>query len=184
MKTLIFNGSPRKNGDTVALIKIFTRYLEGEYRIIDAYHCNIQPCVDCRYCWEKPGCCIDDEMQGVYNYIQECDNVLIASPVYFSELTGQLLAVASRLQTYYCARFFRKQKPIEKSKKGAVILSGGGDGCMDTAYKTACNLLHHMNAKNIAPVVFTHNTNHIPAQDDNEAMEGSRALALYFNGKA
>ena len=28
-------------------------------------------------------------MQEIYKYIQECDNIMIASPLYFSELTGQ-----------------------------------------------------------------------------------------------
>ena len=91
MKTLILNGSPRANGDTVSLIKELTKKLPGEYKIVDAYHCDVSPCVDCRYCWEHPGCAIADEMQEIYAYIQECDNILIASPVYFSELTGKLL---------------------------------------------------------------------------------------------
>ncbi len=53
-------------------------------------------------------------MQEVYDYIQECDNILIASLIYFSELTGQLLAITSRLQTYFCAKFFRKETTIAK----------------------------------------------------------------------
>ena len=107
MKTLILNGSPRKNGDTVSLINKIIEDLKGDYMIVDAY-------------------------------IQECDNILIASPIYFSELTGKLLDVGSRLQTYFCAKFFRGETPIEKSKRGAVILVGGGDGHMDKAYETAC----------------------------------------------
>ena len=35
MKTLIINGSPRKNGDTTSLINILTEQLNGEYKIID-----------------------------------------------------------------------------------------------------------------------------------------------------
>ena len=120
-------------------------------------------------------------MQGVYDYIQDCDNILIASPLYFSELTGLLLAITSRLQTYFCARYFRKMKPIHKTKKGGVIITGGGDGKIEKAYKTACTLLHHMNAKSIAPVVYSHDTNNIPAKNDKKAMEGSRNLALFFN---
>ena len=34
MRTLIFNGSARKNGDTQSLIEELTRQLEGEVRII------------------------------------------------------------------------------------------------------------------------------------------------------
>ncbi len=48
----------------------------------------------------------------------------------------------SRLQTYFCARFFRNEEPIAISKKGAVILVGGGDDHIDKAYSTACTLLH------------------------------------------
>lgn len=52
MKTLILNGSPRKNGDTASLIEKITEKIVGEYRIVDAYRCHISPCLDCRYCWE------------------------------------------------------------------------------------------------------------------------------------
>lgn len=59
---------------------------------------------------------------------------MIASPIYFSELTGKLLDVGSRLQTYFCSSFFRNENSIEKPKKGAVFLVGGGDGRMEKAY--------------------------------------------------
>lgn len=181
MKTLIFNGSPRKEGDTVSLINKFIENLNGEYKIVNAYDCRIQPCIDCRYCWEYKGCCVNDEMQEVYEYIQECDNVLIASPIYFSELTGAILNVGSRLQTYFCARFFRKEKPIEKTKKGAVILVGGGDGNVNKAFDTACCLLHHMNTHNILPAVVSHNTNDRPAAEDNLTLMGVNEIIRFFN---
>ena len=41
MKTLILNGSPRKNGDTVSLISKIIEDLKGDYMIVDAY---IQEC--------------------------------------------------------------------------------------------------------------------------------------------
>lgn len=182
MKTLIFIGTPRKNGDTMALLNEFISHLNGEYKIINAYTCNISPCIDCRYCRENMGCSIKDEMQDVYDYIQQCDNVLIASPLYFSELTGQLLSITSRLQTYFSSRFFRKEIPIKKAKKGGVIIVGGGDGSIEKAYNTACILLHHMNAVDIATVVYSHKTNDIPSCEDINAMKCSKDLAGFFNG--
>ena len=184
MKTLIFNGSPRKNGNTSDLVKKVAEKLHGEYRIVSAYDCGIRPCVDCRYCRENSGCSINDEMQEIYAYIQECDNILIASPIYFSELTGPLLSVGSRLQTYFCARFFRKENPIEKTKKGAVIVVGGGDGSVEKPYATARGLLHHMNAYDILPVVYSHDTNSIPALRDAEALKGVSGIIDFFNGPA
>lgn len=182
MKTLIFAGSPRRNGDTMALVNEFICHLNGEYLIIDSYNCNIGPCIDCRYCRKNKGCSLNDKMQEVYDYIQQCDNVLIASPLYFSELTGQLLSITSRLQTYFCARFFRKEIPIKKAKKGGVILVGGGDGSVEKAYNTARVLLHHMNVIDIAPVVYSHKTNDIPTCKDVNAMKCSKDLAVFFNG--
>ena len=181
MKTLIINGSPRVNGDTVRLTNIVKEHIEGEYKIIDAYRCNISPCLDCRFCWKNSGCAIQDEMQEVYDYIQDCDNVLIASPIYFSELTGKLLDVGSRLQTYFCARFFRKEEPVLKAKKGAVILVGGGDGRMEKAYETACTLLRHMNCYEIHELVSSHNTNRRSAVEDAQVVEGVKQMVEFFN---
>lgn len=183
MKTLIFNGSPRKNGDTASLLAQIVKKLPGEYRLVAAYRCGISPCVDCRYCWEHSGCAINDEMQEVYQYIQECDNILIASPLYFSELTGKLLDVGSRLQTYFCARYFRETEPVVKPKKGAVLLVGGGDGHVDTAYGTACTLLHHMNCYDIHEVVYSHNTNERPAMDDKNVLWGLNSILDFFSAQ-
>ena len=183
MKTLIINGSPRINGDTESLLKVFKENVEGEYKVVNAYRCNISACVDCRYCWKESGCAIQDEMQEVYDYIQECDNILIASPIYFSELTGKLLDVGSRLQTYFCAKFFRKEEPILKEKRGAVILVGGGDGHLDKAYETACTLLHHMNCHDIHSLVSCHNTNERPAIENAVALEGVKDILGFFTEK-
>ena len=181
MKTLIINGSPRINGDTASLIRIVTEGIRGEYKVLNAYRCHISPCMDCRYCWENPGCSIQDEMQEIYDYIQECDNILIASPIYFSELTGKLLDVGSRLQTYFCAGFFRGEQPVPKAKKGAVLLVGGGDGRMEKAYETACTLLHHMNCYDIHEAVISHNTNTRPAGEDRQALMGIQGVLAFFN---
>ena len=181
MKTLILNGSPRANGDTASLVEKLVNALEGDSHIVNAYKCNISPCMDCRYCWENDGCRICDEMQEVYSYIQMCDNIVIASPIYFSELTGRLLDVGSRLQRFFCARFFRNEIPVPKSKKGAVILVGGGDGRVEKPYETACTLLHHMNCYNIHDVVYSHNTNERPAAQDEKALCGINSIVQFFS---
>ena len=183
MKTLIFNGSPRPKGDTAGLLGLLKEDLAGEYRQVAAYRAAISPCVACRSCWTRKGCAIQDEMQEVYAYIQACDNILIASPIYFSELTGKLLDVGSRLQTYYCARHFRQEKPIAKAKKGAVLLAGGGDGAPDRAEETARMLLRSMGCRDIHPLVCSHDTNHCPAVRDPQAVAGVRSIAAFFNGE-
>ncbi len=180
-KTLILNGSPRVKGDTVSLIDVMTKNLDGEYKIVNAYRCSIAPCIDCRYCYEKEGCAIIDGMQEIYDYIQDCDNVIIASPIYFSELTGKLLDVASRLQTYFCARHFRNENPIPKPKKGAVLLVGGGDGNMDKAYDTARCVLKHINCNDVHKLVCSTRTNTRPAAEDEEVYKHILSVAEFLN---
>ena len=181
MKTLILNGSPRPDGNSSTVIKSILKNLKGEYKIINAYNCDISAGIDCRYCWGNSGCSIKDGMQEVYDYIQTCDNVLIASPIYFSELTGKLLDVGSRFQTYYCARKFRNEQPIEKPKKGAVVLVGGGDGNMHKAYETACVLLNHINCTDICEPVFYHNTNFCNVADDEKVKIKIKHITEFLN---
>ena len=181
MKTLIFNASPRKNGDTAQLLASLLPQIPGEYKVVDCYRADISPCVDCRYCWQNNGCAILDGMQDVYRYIQACDNILIASPIYFSELTGKMLDVGSRLQTYFCARHFRRENPIEKAKKGAVLLVGGGDGSPETAARTARILLRQMGCTQLHDAVCSLNTNQIPAIEDPQALQGLADIAHFFS---
>ena len=181
MKTLILNGSPRRNGDTVSLINKLTEQLNDEYKIVNAYYSNISACVDCRYCWNKDGCSINDEMTEIYDYIVDCDNVVIASPIYFSQPTGKLLDVCSRFQTYFAAKYFRNQPLSIKPKKGAIILVGGGDGNPEDAYKTACTILRHINVTEIYPLAGSFNTNELPAIEDQNAVEEILNIVSYLN---
>lgn len=180
-KTLILNGSPHKNGSTSTLIKLFTEHLQGEYKIINAYDADISPCNDCRYCQKHGKCCKKDAMEEVYSYTAECDNILIASPVYFSELTPPLLAVGSRFQAFYCARRFLGSEPAGKTKSGGILLSGGGDGGCSLAEKSAKILLKTMGAAGDFPLIYCGNTDNADAGKNGGAVKGVKMLAERFS---
>ncbi|MBQ7004595.1 MAG: flavodoxin family protein [Oscillospiraceae bacterium] len=181
MKTLILHGSPRRNGDSAALLRVLTESLEGDYRIIDTYHAKISPCVDCRFCRTHEGCAIDDEMTPLYHEIEQCDRIVIASPIYFNELTGRMLDVCSRLQMYFSMQRFQNKTIPMRPKCGGVILTGGGAGQPDKPYATAVCLLHHMGVKEIFPLVCSFNTDTLPAAEDTETIEQVQRLASFLN---
>lgn len=85
--------------------------------IVYAYRCDISPCVDCRYCWENNGCAIEDEMQAVYRFLQECDNILIASPIYFSELTGNYWMLEADFKHISVPDFSEKRNVLRNRRK-------------------------------------------------------------------
>lgn len=182
MKTLILNGSPRQNGNTQALLKLFTEQLTGEYKIINAYYADISPCTDCRYCQKHAECCKKDGMEEVYGYVRDCDNILIASPVYFSELTPPLLGLLSRFQAFYCSRRFLGIEPVTKKKKGGILLTGGGDGGFAPAEGSAKILLKIMGAEGDFPLIYCGNTDSLAAVEDRETADKVSELAERFNG--
>ena len=134
MKTLIINGSPRKNGNTATLLSELKKHLHGEVFEIDTYYAKSSPCYDCRHCWTHAECIIKDEMQDAYELMDAADNVVVASPIYFGNLTGSLLNWASRLQYFGVSRYIRKVEPISaKYRKGAVILISGAKSPIEAA---------------------------------------------------
>lgn len=181
MKTLILNGSPHANGDTAALVNILKQHLEGEIHEISCYRSGISPCVDCRRCMREPGCAIQDEMQALYPLLAECDCIVIASPVYFSQPTPPLMAVASRLQTWFCASRFRREPVNIKPKTGGIIFTGGGSGSAEPAVETARMLLRCMRVKKTGPIVLSTNTDQLRAREDASAIEAAACLAHFLN---
>lgn len=149
MKTLIINGSPRKQGGTALLLAELQQALPGEITAVDTYYANISPCTDCRYCWTHPACAMEDGMRDVYQAIDEADHIVLASPIYFGEVTGSLLQWASRLQYFWASERFRRDGLgllRAKERKGWAILTDGGGGCMETAFAMAKRLLRIMGA--------------------------------------
>lgn len=181
MKTLIFNGSPRKKGETAFMIEAIRKELEGEVRVVNAYTADVKPCVDCRWCFENKGCAIQDEMQEIYDYIEECDHVIIASPVYFEEITGQLLSLFSRIQTYFSARYIRKEEPVPKKKTGGVLLTAGSIGPREKAESTAEMLLRQLSCTSLG-TVYAARTDKVPVREREDILKELENLGKAIAG--
>lgn len=181
MKTLVINGSPRKNGDTAALVNALREALAGEVGELSAFYGNVSPCIDCRACNEQPGCAIHDGMDAVY--ADDFDVVVVASPLYMSNLTGPLMNVASRLQVYYAARRFLKAPVALRKKTGILMLAGGGDGTPDDAVRLAKWIFRLLNADfSEENLVLSMNTDAVPAARDEAALSKIREIAARLNG--
>ena len=181
MKTLILNGSPKRNGDLSALLAAFSQELEGEVRTISMYD-GISPCLDCRYCWQHPGCAVRDGMQEIYPYLERCHNLVLASPIWFSSLSGPLLNLASRFQTYFAARFFRGEAPTLTPKNGVVLFTGGEPGTEEQPLQTAMTIFKTVGVRRPAvAVVRSMCTDQLPAREDTAALEAAREAARTLN---
>jgi Multimeric flavodoxin WrbA len=181
MKTLIMNGSPKKNGDTVVLIDELTKHLNGDVKIL-SYDNNISPCNDCRYCWSNNGCSINDEMQEIYPFLHECDNIVLASPIWFSSLSGPLLNIASRIQTLFAAEYFRKEQNSVKQKNGVIIIVGAENGTEVIPTQNALTIMKFMNVRRpCVATVYSLDTNNTPAWKDEAAIRKAHEAAFLLN---
>lgn len=124
MKILVLNGSPRPNGSTKQMVTAFEEGATGaghKVDVIDVCKKRISGCLACEYCHMKGhGTCVQkDDMQEIYVLLKEADMLVLASPIYYHGLSGQLKCVIDR---FYSAAY--PQKPPHL-KKVAMILSSG-----------------------------------------------------------
>ena len=99
-KVVAFMGSPRKNGNTAAIIAEMLKGAQSagaETTLFSLIDMNIKPCMACYYCRKHEGCAIKDDMQAVYDAIKQADAVIMGSPVYMFQVTGQMKMLMDRL---------------------------------------------------------------------------------------
>ena len=133
MKIVVLNGSPRPKGNTAALIEAFKEGAEGkghQVSVLQVGTMKIGGCKGCEYCHTKGGgtCIQKDDMAEVYPALAESDVLLLASPVYYHGLTGQLQSVVSR--------FYAVGAPA--AKKWALLLTSGSPNvyaAIETQYR-------------------------------------------------
>ncbi|MBR2423025.1 MAG: flavodoxin family protein [Oscillospiraceae bacterium] len=180
MKTLLINGSPRPNGNTVALIRELKAHLEGEIVEISAFYSGIAPCIDCRGCWKTAQCVIHDGMDVIYE--DDFDNVVIASPVYYGTLPGSVLSLMSRLQPWHVATHFLKKPLTQKPKKAAAILTAGGKGNAEKAHMHLNAFFRMLNARGFREhTACSPDTDTIPADRDDNAKKQAAEIARWLN---
>jgi multimeric flavodoxin WrbA len=102
MKVVAFNGSPRKDGNTVCLIKHVFEALkvEGiETELVQVGGNLIHGCTACRQCFEKKNgrCVLDNDIvNDCIEKMRQADGIVLASPTYFADVTPELKALIDR----------------------------------------------------------------------------------------
>ncbi|AKB28047.1 iron-sulfur flavoprotein [Methanosarcina siciliae T4/M] len=104
MKVIAINGSPRKKWNTATLLE---KALEGaasegaETEIIHLYDLDFKGCTSCFACKLKGGksygkCAMRDELTPVLERLEDADAVILGSPIYLGNLTGEMRSFMER----------------------------------------------------------------------------------------
>lgn len=103
MRTCILMGSPRKNGNTAALLRPFCEELQkggAEVETVWLYDRDIRPCVACRTCqkdWTGFGCSQKDDVEELFDLVLDSDLIVLATPIYSWYCTPPMKALLDRL---------------------------------------------------------------------------------------
>ena len=111
MKVLLINGSPHSKGSTyTALHEMEKIFAEGgiETEIIHVGNQDIRGCIACGSCAEKGKCVFQDMVNEAAPKFQECDGLVVGSPVYYASANATLIAFLTRL--FYSTHFDKTMK--------------------------------------------------------------------------
>ena len=160
MKILILNGSPTRDGNTVALVNAFKEGAESkghEVTVVNVAHKKVNGCLSCNYC-ENQGngtCAQKDDMQEIYPLVQEADMITFASPIYYFTMSAQLEAVIQR--------FYAIEHPA-KAKYSALLLSSYSPNVYTAAIAQYKEMIAYMGMEDKGIVTADNSTNKTPAK--------------------
>lgn len=101
-KVVILNGSPRKNGNTSALVKSFIKGAESAGNSVKEFFLSDMDIHGCRGCFgghsSKDCPCVQkDDMVKIYPEVKTADVIILATPLYYWNMSGQLRTAVDRL---------------------------------------------------------------------------------------
>ncbi|WP_368488840.1 flavodoxin family protein [Clostridium sp. BJN0013] len=129
MKLIAVCGSARKHGNTS---KMLHQVIEGaksvgaETEFINLFDLNYKDCIGCCSCKLKNSksyghCVVDDDLKPLLGSIEESDVIVLGSPIYYGNLSGQMRSFTDRLLFQYLDYGGTSTGPKPKNFKTALI---------------------------------------------------------------
>jgi len=125
---VLFNGSPRKGGNTELCLKRVETGLRAEgiqTEIVPLAERDIQPCQVCLGCKGTRRCAQEDDLNELIEKMEEADGIIIGSPTWFGSVTGWVKNLIDRAG--YVSRmndhmFYRKVgAPVIAVRRGGAV---------------------------------------------------------------
>ncbi|MBQ4472289.1 MAG: flavodoxin family protein [Alphaproteobacteria bacterium] len=160
MKILVLNGSPTRDGNTVALVNAFKEGAESnghEVTVLDVAHKKVNGCMSCGYCHGAGNgkCAQKDDMQEIYPHLMEAEMIVFASPIYYFTMSAQLEAVIQR--------FYAINHP-PKAKYTALLLSSYSPDVYTGAIAQYKDMIGYMGMTDRGIVTADNSTNKTPTK--------------------
>jgi len=131
MKIVCLKGSPRSVGNSAAIADRFVASaaaLGAETRAFELNRLNYRGCQGCYACKKKlDRCILEDDLTTVLAAVAEADTVVLATPVYYGDISGQLKCFMDRTFSYLAPDYITNPNPcrLPPGKKLVLIITQG-----------------------------------------------------------
>lgn len=128
MKALIVVGGYRKK-NTWHMAEAFSEGLmKIGYEVESIYlkNYNVKHCTGCEGCYRTGKCVIKDEMTELYEKIDNSKVIVLASPLYFYMVSGDMKTFIDRGQPFWERTHRRKETDGQNRKIGVFLACNGG----------------------------------------------------------
>jgi multimeric flavodoxin WrbA len=130
MKVIGIVGSPRKNGNTNAIVQ---QVLAGaaevgaETKTFILNDMNYRGCQACNYCKSHEKCKLEDDLALLFSEMAEADGIVFGAPIYFGQFSGQMRLFLDRCYSLVNSDFSPR---LPVGKKAVIV---GAQGMPDPA---------------------------------------------------
>ena len=129
MKILTILGSPRRRGNTAAVLGMFEQQASARHQVerINLTDYTVNGCLGCDACQRKldePGCRQHDDALTIFERMKAADLIVYASPVYAWSISAQLKALFDR---HYClVKWNAGEKALLAGRRAMLLVTCGG----------------------------------------------------------
>lgn len=128
-KILGISASYRRNGNSAQMLQAFLKGAAdagAETELIYLADCSMHFCTGCWHCRDTGECVFNDDIKMIAEKIIAADTIVLASPIYFYAVSGQLKTMIDRMDAYYT-------KIKDKDFYELYACADSDQACIDTA---------------------------------------------------
>jgi len=178
MRILAFNGSPRRQGNTSAIIGSMlegARSKGAETTEVRLHGIGMKGCMGCLSCRDNPGFCKQrDGLSEHLEAIKTSDGIIVGCPIYMYRIAGQMKLFVDRLYSLYANRpDVGYDSMIPPGKTYALAISQGAPD--PNQYERSIRWLAGMTGSGLGMIpagqIIHTNSQDRPARDDTALLE-------------
>lgn len=131
---LAIYGSPRRNGNTSVLLRKAVEGARKEGLTVEEIvlrDLKMSPCLEIYGCKKTGRCAIQDDFQRVYDQLDHCEGLMLATPIFFYSVSALTKILMDRCQSFWVRKYWLDQNQPEQKKvdkKGLLISVGATNG--------------------------------------------------------